>query len=304
MADETIMLAKTYKKPRQFIFPCTVTEKLDGVAADFYGSSLGYTNVRSRQDEPILSVEHIRKWFEGKLPHKHHAVCELYVVGKDFKEISGMSRWKDRQAPELVAYVYDYYVEDQEDMPYKARMELMADNIGMEVEEDSPVQLIPGVYFDNEDKILAYIERFKKERPEAEGLVIRALTGNKSGYKAAWRSPGMVKLKITETIDLEVVGFEEAIDKNDKPKGMVGRINVRYHTGASSDGNNEYTDYITIGAGPGKMSHKMRTEVWNNQKKYIGKIAEIAYMPDDSYEALREPRFYRWRDDKKTPNQE
>ena len=290
MGKETIMLAKTYKNHKSLLLPVQVTEKLDGVAADFFGVQglAGVTcAVRSRQDEPLLSVDHITDFLSHLLPKGHHVIGELYIPGMDFKDISGLVRRKqsDEETAKLRLYIYDYYIEGSEDMEYITRMEFMYDTIGQYFGEKAPAKLIPGLYIESTEQFDAAVAKFKKDHPTSEGLVIRSLTGKSSVYKSGWRSPGMLKLKTTETIDLKIVSFEEAIDKDGAAKGMVGRINVSYKG-------------KTIGVGPGKMNHKDRVEVFNNQKAYIGKMIEIAYMPDDSYDALREPRFYRFRPDK------
>ena len=79
---------------------------------------------------------------------------------------------------------------------------------------------------------------------------------------------------------------------------MVGRINVLYKG-------------EVIGAGPGKMKHIERKAIWD---LYSGGlplvdvagdmlIAEVAFMRDPSYKALREARFSRWRTDKNEPSE-
>lgn len=307
MGKEAIMLSKTYKNHKSLILPAAIYEKLDGVPGDFYyRRELGQIHCRSRQNEELLSVDHIREFLTHKLPHGAHLVGELYIPGVPFKDISGLVRRKETtdETRKLCLYVFDYYIEGQEDMPYKARMTQFAEDIGSDLDPDDIVRMIRGYHVTTPEEFDATMARFNEVNPDAEGVVIRALVGDKTGFKAGWRSPGMLKLKTTNSVDLEVHSFEEAIDKDGNPKGMVGRINVIYHAGASSDGNNEYTDYEIIGAGPGKLSHAERTAIWENQKDYIGRIAEINYMPDPAYTALREPRFYRWRDDKTQPNQE
>lgn len=290
MANETIMLAKTYKKQKPW--PAVVTEKLDGVAIDLYVPSDhdGGILARTRQDEPYFSVEHIQRWLKDKLKPGDHLICELYIPGKPFKEISGMSR-RENAEPELIAFIYDFYNEQRTDTPYVERMKIMAQQVACHCRLDTPVQIIGGTYCETEDDFKKFMENFVANRPTAEGVVIRKLEGDGTEYKPAWRSPGMLKHKVTETADLKVVGFEEATSEEGEPKGMVGRIML------------EYKGQV-IGAGPGKLTHPERIDVFNNPNKYIGKIAEIAYMPDPSYDALREPRFWRWRDDKDTPNEE
>lgn len=296
MSNEVIMLANTYKKDSQLIFPLVFSEKLDGVAADFYGVDAieGELNVRvrSRQDEPIVSVDHIRQFLHDKLPNRAHLICELYIPNKKFKDISGLVR-RQEQSPSLLAFVYDYYVEGEEDKTYVERMNQMAAVLGKYIVPDiktCPVQFIAAVKVDNLDDFKKVEQKFFELRPFAEGMVIRSLN-EKSHYKMGWRSPGMLKHKVNNTIDLVISGFEEAISKDDKPLGMVGRIIASYKG-------------QQIGVGPGKLKHSERKELFKNQAQYIGKIAEIVYMPDDSYEALREPRFYRWREDKINPTED
>lgn len=293
MSDkETIMLSKQYN-PKKLEFPVMVSEKLDGVAADFYGfETLSGTRcaVRSRQDKPIPSVEHIRSFLTGVLGGGYHIVCELYNPTMSFKDISGSVRRQDEIAFDIKAYIYDFYVEGVEELTYASRMNMAHEHLDRWINEDSPVQFIPQDWVKTQADLDQYIVDFSIAKPEAEGLVIRNAYGKDSGYKFG-RSWGMQKLKPKGDVDLEVVSFEEAISAEGNPLGMVGRLNVRYK------------DNI-IGAGAGALTHPERTHIWQNQDQYIGKIAEIHYMIDPAYEALREARFFRWRDDKSTPNEE
>lgn len=302
MSDEVIMLARKYD-PKKITFPCIVTEKLDGVAADFcgqqkFGGSL-VCNVRSRQDKQILSVDHITDWLAGKLLHKHHVICELYIPGEDFQVISGLTRQHD-PAPKLQAFIYDYYVEELEDLAYGARMSLLAKSFKDFMKEmrkpGCPVKIIPGHKCENLAELEKYLKDFRAKNPNAEGVVVRSIYGEHSGYKFG-RSLGMMKLKTIETLDLEVHSFEEAKTEDGKPKGMVGRINVIYQPSKG-------TGKTIIGCGPGKMPHDQRRYVFEHQSEFIGRIAEVSYMPDPAYDALREARFTRWRDDKTKPSME
>ncbi len=291
------MLAKTFKKESQLLFPVVFSEKLDGVAVDFFAVETldGGPKVfaRSRQDEPLLSVDHIRQYLLGKLPNKAHLICELYIPGEDFKDISGIVR-RHETTGELYAFIYDFYIEGQEHLNYMERMNQMVSYLGKYIIPDldvCPVQFIAAVKVDTLEDWHKVLPQFFALRPDAEGVVIRSLY-EKAHYKPGWRSPGMLKHKVTNTIDLGVQGFEEAICKDTgNGLGMVGRINVFYKG-------------EIIGVGPGKMTHEERKHVFANQPDYINKIIEVAYMPDASYDALREPRFYRWRDDKQKPNEE
>ena len=59
-----------------------------------------------------------------------------------------------------------------------------------------------------------------------------------------------------------------------------------------------------IGIGPGRLTHDERTALWVHfQTGMLHKrMAQIKYKSDDSYDALRQPTFQFWRDDKETPD--
>lgn len=289
MANETIMLAKPYT-PKKLSFPVVASEKLDGVAADFYKYN-GETFCRSRQDEPIKSVQHCIDFLHPLLRDGDHVICELYSGELPFKEISGLVRRQcGTPQVDLVAFIYDYYNLHEDNGDYLTRMRQMGKQIGVHTSDTTPVRIIPATQLKSQDELDAYINKFSEENPTAEGLVIRMLHGEHSEYKFG-RSWGMQKKKVTETVDLPIVGMEEAISKDGEPLGMLGRMIVRYK---GQD----------IGAGPGKLDHAARKDVWENMDEYIGKIAEVSYMPDASYDALREARVIRIRLDKSTPNEE
>jgi hypothetical protein len=68
---------------------------------------------------------------------------------------------------------------------------------------------------------------------------------------------------------------------------MIGRINCWYKG-------------QIIGVGPGKLTHAERRELAKAPMVLTGynRIAKVQYKKDDSYEALRQPTFQCWRDDK------
>ena len=283
--SDVMMLAKNidYNK---IIYPVVVQEKFDGVPADFYASADGEVHVRTRQNEPLYSVDHIKEWLYGLLYPHHHIVGELYVEGLPFKDISGLVR-AERPAPELVLKVFDFYVEGKEYQTYNDRMRSMAADIGIHVERESPVHLIKGVHIMDEKTLKENIETFDKLYPEKEGIIIRNLLGKMEIGKRSWN---LMRHKAIGSADLRLVGFEEAIEgKTKKPKGMVGRLLVEYKG-------------QTIGCGPGCLTHDERKAMWSNPDNYLQKIVEVEYKPDQTYAALREPVFKRWRDEKQQPN--
>lgn len=293
MSNETIMLAKNLNL-KKLKFPVHASEKLDGVPAVFTGHQIGTIHLidaRTRQGEPIHSTDHIKQWLWGKLPVGHSLIGELYIPGLPFKDISGHVR-KMKLNEDLVLFVWDYDT-GEPNMSFEQRMNaLVESDIGRFIYDDyeGSVRLINGTTLNSEEELLKHCERHTETFPESEGLIFRPLHGKESLWIPGKRSWGFQRWKAEETVDLQIIGFEEAVTGDTKePKGMVGRIICGYKD-------------TPIGVGPGALTHAERIDIWENQRDSLYKIIEVAYKPDPSYEALREARFKRFRDDKTSPN--
>ena len=295
MGTETIMLAATFALDKAK-FPLMISEKIDGVAADFHTKVLSgqiQWTVRSRDNKPIHSVPHILDCLNQLVPAVKglHIIAELHIAGKDFKDISGISRRKepDDETEMLRANIYDLYIEGQEDTDYVDRYDAILKYVTVPM--SYPIRRVPSRYVNNpqefDDEYNKVVKANNSQRPTGcEGVIVRIPRGKDSFYRPAKRPKGFAKLKAIETIDLPIINFEEASDaKTNEPLGMVGRLIAKYKG-------------KEIGIGPGKLTHAERIDMFDNFKKYKGKMAEIAYMPDTSYTALREPRFLYWRPDK------
>lgn len=106
------------------------------------------------------------------------------------------------------------------------------------------------------------------------------------------RTNSLLKVKKMQTMDLEIVGFEEGTGRL---AGTLGAILVRY-----KDGN-----VVKVGSG---FSDRLRAELWRARGDFLGKIVEIQYFEEttnaDGGESLRFPIFKDFRDpwDKTTPD--
>ncbi len=281
------MLAKQYN-PKKLSFPVYVSRKLDGVAAEFKCNEDGKVTVRSRQNKPITSVQHICDALEDLLKPGQGVVGELYIEGDfTFKDISGKVRQFD-PAPELCLYIYDFFRDNYPQQMFHHRyieIDKMMYQAGW---FSAPLYFINQVCIRTQEELDMYVTGFFIAHPDAEGLVIR---NHEHLYEPGKRSWGMQKLKQRETVDLKLVRIEEAVDADGNPKGMAGRFNC------------EYKESI-IGVGPGKLTHAERVQAWNDRQSLAGSIIEVGYMPDPAYEALREPTVLRFREDKAEPNTE
>lgn len=100
------------------------------------------------------------------------------------------------------------------------------------------------------------------------------------------RTNSLLKVKKMNTLDLEIVGFEEG---EGRLAGTLGAILVRY-----KDGN-----VVKVGSG---FSDRLRGELWKARGDFLGTIVEIQYFEEttnaDGGKSLRFPIFKDFRPDK------
>lgn len=92
------------------------------------------------------------------------------------------------------------------------------------------------------------------------------------------RSKSLLKMKVMQSCDLKIIGFEEG---QGRLKNTLGKLICDYKG-------------FELGVGSG-FSDELRNEIWNNQNKYLGCIAEIQYFEqthnDKGELSLRFPVF-------------
>lgn len=104
------------------------------------------------------------------------------------------------------------------------------------------------------------------------------------------RTTALLKVKKMNTLDLEVVDYEEG---SGRLSGTLGAIHVRYKNG----------NIVKVGSG---FSDELRKQIWNHDIMIVGKIVEIQYFEEttnaDGGISLRFPVFKDFRPDKLTPD--
>lgn len=100
------------------------------------------------------------------------------------------------------------------------------------------------------------------------------------------RTNSLLKVKKMQTMDLEIIGFEEG---EGRLAGTLGAILVRYKNG----------NVVKVGSG---FSDEIRNMIWDHQDKCLGAICEIQYFEEttnaDGGKSLRFPIFKDFRHDK------
>lgn len=142
-------------------------------------------------------------------------------------------------------------------------------------------ELLPLLYVgDDTSKITELLE--EQVAMGEEGIMINI-------YDAPYefkRTNSLLKVKKMQTMDLEIVGFEEG---EGRLAGTLGAILVRY-----KDGN-----IVKVGSG---FSDSLRGELWGARGDFLGTIVEIQYFEEttnaDGGKSLRFPIFKDFRYDK------
>lgn len=146
-------------------------------------------------------------------------------------------------------------------------------------------ELLPELYTGcDTSKILEYLD--KAIASKEEGIMVNVC---KAKYEFG-RTWSLMKVKKMNTLDLQIVDFEEG---SGRLAGTLGAILVRYRQG----------NVVKVGSG---FSDILRTQIWANQDKYLYSICEVQYFEEttnaDGGISLRFPVFKDFRPDKLTPD--
>lgn len=157
----------------------------------------------------------------------------------------------------------------------------------------------------DEDQLKGWEEYFVEQG--WEGIMIRSnITADYKFGRPSINQGQLIKFKRFVDDEMVITGFVEAMEnqnekvinelghsersshkENKVPKGMVGVI-------LGSCDNFEGT--VRIGTGIG-LTHELKTDMWNNPHKYIGRTITFAYQDGTDYEKTRFGSFKGFRDD-------
>lgn len=99
----------------------------------------------------------------------------------------------------------------------------------------------------------------KTQKEGREGVVIASLSEPEA-------TNHRVKIKHQEYLNLQVVGFEEEIDKLGKPKGSMGSLILADKSGR-----------VVANCGTG-FTPAMRKEIWENRPEWLGRLVQVKTM--------------------------
>lgn len=237
-----------------------VTEKYDGCRC-FTQIRKGKIIMKSRQDklfEGLVDIENSIK--ELGL----NDLCidgELLAIDSNYenvyKDTMKIVSTKEKEKHGVKYMIFDILPIDEFDnkkgvLKYSQRRKIL-DNI----KQNEFINITPILYHGNDnDKVLDVLSECRGNG--AEGCMI-----NLDKPYEFKRSKTLLKLKVMNSCDLKIIGFEEG---EGKYKGVLGNLIC------------DYKGY-QVGVGSG-FDDKQREQIWNNQEKYLNRIAEIQYFEE------------------------
>ena len=205
-----------------------------------------------------------------------------------YKETMKIVRTKDKEKHGIKMLVFDCmsaedFKQQQCDLPYKRRRAVVEELFN--VVDFRYFELLPLLYVgEDTSKITEILE---EEITNGEEGIMLNLWEAPYEFK---RTNNLLKVKKMQTMDLEIIDFEEG---EGRLAGTLGAILVRYKNG----------NVVKVGSG---FSDQLRKEIWQNRNSYLGVISEIQFFEEttnaDGGESLRFPIFKDFRHDKLTPD--
>jgi DNA ligase-1 len=201
-----------------------------------------------------------------------------------YKETMKIVRTKDKEKHMIKMLVFDWmpaedFKKQSCSFPYKYRR-AHAESLFFK-SDFRYFELLPLLYVgENTSKITEILE--EEVANGEEGIMIN-LWDAPYEFK---RTNRLLKVKKMDTLDLEVIGFEEG---SGRLAGTLGAVLVRYKN----------NNVVKVGSG---FSDSMRSEIWTNQPDWLGAIIECQYFEEtknaDGGVSLRFPVFKSRRTDK------
>ena len=265
----------------------SLTLKLDGIRALAVKNRQG-VQLFSRQGQRIEGLTEIEQELAGLTNHYFVLDGELLIADttglpskEQYKATMKIVR-KDGQKSGIAFKAFDYlelseFMNQQCTIPYIERRKMLHLVIsGLKHTHELPI-----LYSGNDSsQITKWLDKVRND--EQEGLMLNL----NDGLYEFKRTRNLLKIKVMNNCDLQIIGFEEG---QGRLAGTLGRLNVEYK------GN-------IVGVGSG-FTDEQRKHFWDNQEELIGRVVSVNFFEEsqdkDGNLSLRFPVFKELREEGK-----
>lgn len=268
-----------------------VTQKLDGVRALIEVDRGCVVAVRSRKGKPIRGLVEVEAAAAAVVPSEWGRVmldgeliadgCESMTTGEGFRATSSIVRSGGDKSG-VSFHVFDVvpatvFDDGTGNKTYRERRRMVD-----ALPDEGRVRKVPVLGEATISDIGGWGE-YAHSRGW-EGVMLN----NPDGVYERKRTSALLKVKRMKTADLPIVGFEEAIDGENKG-------GLRSLTLALGDGG----DTVNVSSG---LTDEEKREIWGSRDAYVGRMVEVRFFEETSNSvggrSLRFPAFVGFRDDK------
>lgn len=237
-----------------------ITEKMDGQRC-FTIIKNGKITMKSRQNKEITGLTEV---LESIKQTGLNNVCldgELLAINSDYESVykntMKIISTKNEVKTGVKYMLFDIITLDEFEGKKKTDIYSIRRSVLENIKETEFLKVTPVLYHGKDnDKVLEILNKYRQNG--AEGCMINL---DKS-YEFK-RSKTLLKLKVMNSCDLKIIGFEEG---DGKYKGVLGNLICDYKG-------------CQLGVGSG-FDDKQREQIWNNQEEYLNRIAEIQYFEE------------------------
>ena len=289
------MLASKFNFDKPPVGDFAVTEKLDGIRCMAVCTQEG-VQLYTRQGKLIegcveieKELEQLRNEIVENFPKLRYKCLTEFVFDGEllatdcsyedvYKETTKRVKNKNEIKLGLEYKIFDVlhynqFLDKKCSNTYAERIELLTDFNLCTIHNLEHINLIDILYVGSDTKrLLELLEEYRHKG--AEGLMVNLMD---APYEFK-RSKNILKVKVMQTADLRIVGFEEGQGRN---AGKLGAILVDFKGGIVKVGSG-FTDFD-------------REFIWKNQHLYIDRVVEVSYFEvskdKTGKESLRFPVF-------------
>lgn len=285
-------LAESPTDGQVITFPKYASPKLDGIRAMVQNQKLVSRSLKLIPNEAIRDMLSPYEGLDGEL------ICGDSTASDVYNTTYRKVMTKDGDTEGVTYYVFDLL---NLSLSYATRLhDLHAKPL------PGFIKVLPQNLLTSEQTLEAYYAEVLDQG--YEGAILRNPNAMYKQGRSTAVSQDMLKMKPFEDSEGLVIGLYEAMEnqnptfKNELgrtdrstdaeglvPKGMLGGFVVRVLNGRFQG--------VTTNVAPGKLTHKQRIDIWNNQSLALGKVITYRHMPHGAVDAPRHARFYRFRED-------